>query len=1838
MELLVGTKELFRPFFFGIFVGIILVSGFFYADRTGILDRLIEIAYAATGIIDPNGNGTTGGTATTCTSSLHWECINDAVRSPTAPSTAGDYIQFANGNQNYSLLGTITNVSQATSITVSVYHSEQNANMATYVSLWNAAQTVSYGTEVQLTNRNGTFAWDTATFGSLTLTQTNLDDLRLRLRCTRPGGGGASTCRTFAAYADITYTPVINVTVTTTGTQQNLDIGTTTAHVGGTFAITENTSSRNVTSITVNETGTVNGQSNLDNIRLRYEFDTLAPYDCASVAYNGTESFFGATDTDGFSAANGSSVFTGSVAISTTQAMCVYPVVDVLSGAAVGETIEIQITDPSIEVVGSGSAVVSPSSAIALSGTTNLLAPNLTQIHYHWRNDDDVESAATSATGGVDDTVYAAYPPLSSKRLRMEVSNEGTGVSAATSYRLEYGQKVTTCSALTGSDWIDVGAGGGDWDMTGSGSSLTEGSDTTNIAEAIGGVANENTTFVGTAGQKETSSQTASIALSATQYYEIEYAVTPTSGAVAGETFCFRVSNAGTALPAYNVYPEATIAADLLVSTFGSQVTSIDVPTASAYNGGGFSIFDNSPGSHTLQRVTLTASGTVDMQNDISNIMLWYESDTVAPYDCTGESFNGDETQFGVTITGGFTSTSSATFSDSETVAPTQGACLYVEYDVESGASNGETIELRIAAPQSHIVVSSGTLSPAALVDLTGFTTLYKSNVDLMHYHWRNNDDVENAASSATGGNEDTPFTDLAQLTTYHLRMGVANSGGTSTPPYQYRLEWGQKISTCSAISTWVDVTTGGDEFSIIASTLVDGANTTDIAEGIGGVSNDGRTFLVANTGQEDSSSQTGNITLPSNNILELEYSLQATAVTTEGASYCFRVTNAGTPFDPFTTYAEASIKLGTDFAVTRNVATIPNGATTISLTEGTEYDLQMNDASRAFIRITNTAYTGAGPASTGSHNAADVTAYISNPNNITSGITFTRAGTNDVTRISWEVVEYIGDTGGENEIVVRGAGTATYAAAGTSVTTGTISGIVTDADVVPFITGQGNVSGGRFDYNTGLSTSDWNGGADTATFTRGEGANANSLSYAIIEFTGANWKIQRSSHTYTATNALEQENITSVNSITRTFLHVQKRVGSGLDTHADFGHRVYLSGIGAIQYFLELNASTPSGHTSVAWVIENMQNTGNTMKVWQSNGTVPSGGTPPAIVYRNIGSTINDLSTASIFANSSADVANRTFQEPIISVRMLNSSTTQYELWVGDTTDTVAYRTEVVEWPTAAAKPVQNYFRFYVDNNALDPTDPWPVGGTDLAENEEMTALDDPIAFGESIRLRMTVNITAATLPGSIDAFALQFGRRESTCEAVSSWSPLGDISSTTALWRGNAGTPADGTALSIDPPTAGHLNISVSDVAGTYEEENDTALTPFTALVGEDIEFDWNIEHNGAQDKSDYCFRMVRADGSELVDYNFYPVMRTAGFGPIIWDWKWFDDETNVTPSTQLAATNSAPIDIAFDNIIKLRVVLAEIGGANGTNAKFKVQYSEFADFSQNVFDVASSSLCATSDTSYLWCYADGSGVDNAVVNDNTLSTADACSGGVGVGCGTHNETTSTTTATFDHQALADAEYEFTLRHDGARANAVYFFRLYDLQQDEILVASSSYPSVVTEGASLVFDVGGITAGTVTEGETLDVESTPTSIAYEEVPFNDDYVSAYRLNVNTNATQGYQMFMYADQPLTNSYGEPIDPVTGTNASPSGWATGCNFAGQSCFGYHAGDDLLEGGSARFGANDSYAALTNDPQEVMYSSVPVNDTHDIVYKLRVSEEQQAGDYETNISFLAIPIF
>ncbi len=175
-----------------------------------------------------------------------------------------------------------------------------------------------------------------------------------------------------------------------------------------------------------------------------------------------------------------------------------------------------------------------------------------------------------------------------------------------------------------------------------------------------------------------------------------------------------------------------------------------------------------------------------------------------------------------------------------------------------------------------------------------------------------------------------------------------------------------------------------------------------------------------------------------------------------------------------------------------------------------------------------------------------------------------------------------------------------------------------------------------------------------------------------------------------------------------------------------------------------------------------------------------------------------------------------------------------------------------------------QNYYRWYANTDGTAPGSAW----SGVSENQSIGASDNPPNTGDILRLRVSLQISNANLSASQNAFKLQYGQG-SSCGSIETWNDVGAAGSG-SIWRGyDNASPADGATLSS-------TLLSVSDVAQTYEEGNPTAANPNGVNTGQDGEWDFAIENNGAPADTTYCFRVVNDDGSVLV-YNNYPQLTT-------------------------------------------------------------------------------------------------------------------------------------------------------------------------------------------------------------------------------------------------------------------------------------------------------------------------------------------------------------------------
>lgn len=535
-----------------------------------------------------------------------------------------------------------------------------------------------------------------------------------------------------------------------------------------------------------------------------------------------------------------------------------------------------------------------------------------------------------------------------------------------------------------------------------------------------------------------------------------------------------------------------------------------------------------------------------------------------------------------------------------------------------------------------------------------------------------------------------------------------------------------------------------------------------------------------------------------------------------------------------------------------------------------------------------------------------------------------------------------------------------------------------------------------------------------------------------------------------------------------------------------------------------------------------------------------------------------------------------------------------------------------------ADAAMTQNDYRLYANTNNQTPTDPWPIGGVNLGENAAAT-MENGIGSNEIFRIRMSINVSTTNESGH--DFKLQY-KEGVSCSGGGTWFDVGAPASGT-IWRGvDNGAVTDGSTLTSTLLTA-------SDVAQTYEEQNNTATMPAGIDVGQDGEWDWVVQNNGANQGATYCFRMVKSGGETLNGYNDYPTVETKLFAPESKNWRWYEDAQNVTPGTPMEPENLQALAVREVTPLKLRMSIAEVGGEPGVDRRIRLQYSSTSNFSSDVGFVTEIGSCTTSS---VWCYADGGGTDDAVLAAILLTDSSVAA--------THNES-GIAASTYDHSANTTAEYEFTIQsQEAVSEGVVYYFRAYDETSNFAipLGPGESYPKAKTFATMLSFSIAGLNSGAVIDGYTTDVSTTATSLPFGTLVPGVPVDAAQRLTVSTDGEE-YSVYVVADGQLRTVGAEQIPGISGTNSTPSPWGFDVDLLTTGAFGYHPDDDQLSGGSTRFQANDTWAQIDGTAREVFYGIGPIdNATHDIIYRVEISSIQPAGSYVNEIQYVVIPAY
>ena len=190
---------------------------------------------------------------------------------------------------------------------------------------------------------------------------------------------------------------------------------------------------------------------------------------------------------------------------------------------------------------------------------------------------------------------------------------------------------------------------------------------------------------------------------------------------------------------------------------------------------------------------------------------------------------------------------------------------------------------------------------------------------------------------------------------------------------------------------------------------------------------------------------------------------------------------------------------------------------------------------------------------------------------------------------------------------------------------------------------------------------------------------------------------------------------------------------------------------------------------------------------------------------------------------------------------------------------------------PSLAPVFTLNSYRWYVDNDFVDPSNSW--GNPDIAQDTAITILPySNLAPTSTVELRLRTNFTvsSAALSAVAQQFKLQFKEgTDATCN-TGSWTDVGAQASA-VTWR-FANSSVTTSLLSVTKLSP------VSNVLESYVTTTPTYVNPNSVSVGEEMEYDFHIEHNGATSTDQYSFRVVESDNTEFDSYTNCPTLATG------------------------------------------------------------------------------------------------------------------------------------------------------------------------------------------------------------------------------------------------------------------------------------------------------------------------------------------------------------------------
>jgi len=180
----------------------------------------------------------------------------------------------------------------------------------------------------------------------------------------------------------------------------------------------------------------------------------------------------------------------------------------------------------------------------------------------------------------------------------------------------------------------------------------------------------------------------------------------------------------------------------------------------------------------------------------------------------------------------------------------------------------------------------------------------------------------------------------------------------------------------------------------------------------------------------------------------------------------------------------------------------------------------------------------------------------------------------------------------------------------------------------------------------------------------------------------------------------------------------------------------------------------------------------------------------------------------------------------------------------------------------------------------------------------------------------------------------------------------------------------------------------------------------------------------------------------------------------------------------------------------------------------------------------------------------------------------------------------------------------------------------------------------------STLTFNVVGINSSQTVNGDTTTGTSTATTTPFGNLTPGTQYIVGQQLEVTTNASAGFQVTVTQNSDFSTAAGAKIDSFIDGSATttPNSWVSPAGTLTDNTTWGHLGFTTDDNDSTSFGASQ-YAGLTvGTPFTIMGHTGPSSATQadagltKVAYSVEINALQEAGDYETTLTYIATPTY